>query len=58
MFGREMIMSKGKKSLKELIKEFQETVCKECKSYVFCGGECMCIHFEKYKKENYENYES
>jgi radical SAM protein with 4Fe4S-binding SPASM domain len=33
---------------KELIKEFQETVCVNCKSYVFCGGECMCIHFEKF----------
>ena len=37
--------------MRELIKEFQETVCKTCKSYFFCGGECMCVHFEKYKKE-------
>ena len=41
-------------SKKELIKEFQEKYCKECKSYIFCGGECMCIDFEKFKKEKKE----
>lgn len=44
----------SKKNKKELIKEFQEKVCKECKSFIFCGEECMCVEFEKYKKENYE----
>ena len=39
------------KSKKELIKEFQETVCPNCKSYFFCGGECVCIPFEKFIKE-------
>lgn len=41
----------ARKEMRELIKEFQETVCKTCKSYFFCGDECMCVHFEKYKKE-------
>ena len=40
------------KTKKELIKEFQEKVCKNCKSYIFCGGEVIpCKEFEKYKKE-------
>lgn len=38
----------SKKITKELIKEFQETVCKDCNGYAFCGGECMCVHFEKF----------
>lgn len=38
----------SKKITKELIKEFQETVCPKCNGYVFCGGECMCVHFEKF----------
>lgn len=42
----------SKKSIKELVKEFQEKYCKDCKSYFFCGGECACVHFEKFKKEN------
>lgn len=36
------------KITKELIKEFQETVCPKCNGYAFCGGECMCVHFEKF----------
>ena len=43
----------NKKSMKELVKEFQEKYCKDCKSYAFCGGECvLCVHFEKFLKEN------
>lgn len=42
----------SKKSIKELIKEFQETVCKTCKSYIFCGGECIpCVEYAKFLKE-------
>ena len=41
----------SKKITKELIKEFQEKYCKVCKSYVFCGGECVCVDFEKFLKE-------
>lgn len=45
------------KEKKELIKEFQEKICKNCKSYIFCGGECMymCIDFEKFVKEQKPN---
>ena len=42
-------------SKKELIKEFQETVCPKCSGYVFCGGECMCVHFEKFLKDKEKN---
>lgn len=38
------------KITKELIKEFQETYCKTCNGYIFCGGECMCVHFENFIK--------
>ena len=41
----------SEKITKELIKEFQETVCPKCSGYAFCGGECMCVHFENFKKE-------
>ena len=37
--------------MKELIEEFIRTYCPECKSYVFCGGECTCVQFEKFLKE-------
>lgn len=37
--------------MKELIEEFIKTYCPKCKSYVFCGGECTCIQFEKFLKE-------
>lgn len=37
--------------MKELIEEFIKTYCSECKSYVFCGGECTCVQFEKFLKE-------
>jgi radical SAM protein with 4Fe4S-binding SPASM domain len=39
------------KKLKEIIKEFQEKYCTKCKSYVFCGGECTCVDFAKFRKE-------
>ena len=38
------------KITKELIKEFQDTVCPKCDSYIFCGGECQCVDFEKFIK--------
>lgn len=37
--------------MKELIKEFQEKYCTKCSSYVFCGGECICVQFEKFLEE-------
>ena len=41
-----------KKKKKELIKEFQETFCAKCKSYVFCGGEVIpCKEYELFLKE-------
>lgn len=37
---------------KELIKEFQEKICKNCNSYFFCGGEVgPCVHWEKFLKD-------
>jgi radical SAM protein with 4Fe4S-binding SPASM domain len=40
---------------KDLINEFIATYCKVCKSYVVCGGECMCVHFEKFMKSKTKN---
>ena len=40
---------------KKLIKEFTETYCKDCNSYIFCGGECRCVIFENFLKENTKN---
>ena len=39
------------KITKELIEEFQKKYCGGCKSYFFCGGECMCVHFDNFIKE-------
>lgn len=39
---------------KELIKEFQDKYCNNCKSYALCGGDligCGCIDFENFLKE-------
>ena len=38
-------------SKKELIKEFITTYCPNCSGYAFCGGECMCVYFEKIMKD-------
>lgn len=40
-------------SKKELIKEFTEKHCKNCNSYVFCGGEMIlaCKKFNEFQKE-------
>lgn len=42
------------KITKEVYKEFHDTVCMKCKSYVFCAGEligCGCVDFEKWIKD-------
>ena len=37
---------------KELIKEFQNKFCSNCKAYVVCGAElASCPDFEKFLKE-------
>ena len=47
-------MNLKSKNLKELIKEFQETVCLKCRSYFFCGGEVgPCVDWQKFIKEKY-----
>ena len=40
-----------------LIKEFTEKHCSNCKSYVFCGGEMIlsCKEFNKFLEEHGNN---
>ena len=46
----------SRKTRKQLNKEFMETVCKNCKSYIFCGAELvLCKEYEKYIKEKEKN---
>jgi hypothetical protein len=45
------------KVTKELIKEFVDNNCHECKAYPVCGAELVCSDWEKFIKDKNKEYE-
>lgn len=45
------------KVTKELIKEFVDNNCHECKAYSFCGAKLICSDWEKFIKDKNKEYE-
>jgi hypothetical protein len=45
------------KVTKELIKEFVDNNCHECKAYSVCGAKLICSDWEKFIKDKNKEYE-